>query len=90
MNTDQDYELLEKAAKAIGRPFERGITELFWNPLQDDRDAFRLMVECALTVEVGLADVNTCAGSVAYHGVIDAYTTVRLAIVEAAAAQGCA
>ncbi|WP_252108941.1 MULTISPECIES: hypothetical protein [unclassified Halomonas] len=60
-------------------PFSKWVP---WKPLDDDSDAFRLMVEAGINVEIGLADVNTCAGYFPYYGVTDAYETVRRAIVE--------
>ena len=60
----EDKKLLELAAKAVGIDLKWklgfGLSEMSyydvggldqpWNPLKDDGDAFRLMVDCGLTV----------------------------------------
>lgn len=47
---EEDATLLISAARAVGRDFELGFTEMFWNPLVCDKDAFRLM--CDLNIMV--------------------------------------
>jgi hypothetical protein len=93
-----DKELLGLAARAAGYTLEEHYdddqyypwcteTEAFWNPLIDDGDAFRLMVE--LRIDVVL--YNNCV-SVDYMPLEfyedDHYTAVRRGIVKAAAEIG--
>lgn len=63
----EDRELLELAARAMGYEIEhfRGAAEklsvvppgiinfVYWNPLADDADAFRLAVKLGLSLEIG-------------------------------------
>lgn len=75
--TDADRELVELAAKGACyelialRGGSLGIRtadgDNYWNPLEEDEDAFRLMVDCNLGVSVppminGLVDVCTFNG----------------------------
>jgi hypothetical protein len=97
-----DRELLEKAARAagytgfgysnnfgdysLGEPYSR--TEARWNPLTNDADAFRLMVDLKLEVAVhetisGVINGNLIGGSVHHDG--DPRAATRRAIVLAAA-----
>ena len=88
-----DKELLERAARAAGYcQFDghaRQMVESGWNPLEDDGDAFRLMVKLRLACDVALSGVNV----VGWHGVDtseelggDPLSATRRAIVRAAAA----
>ena len=99
----QDHELLELAAKAAGLRFVWDYDEYLlgqciieedgfpqeWNPLDDDGDALRLAVKCALkishTTDSVIVSVNGIVRSVRsyYNGVPNAAT--RRAIVHAAA-----
>lgn len=98
-------ELLEKAAQAAGidvRTIEDADGVLHWdgwNPIDDDGDAFRLMVKLSLTVDIGhdkYSDVwaypnkdtkrNKVRATESFNG--DPYAATRLAIVRAAAAMG--
>ena len=63
-----DLEILEFAAKAAGIPdgfwncehHDHGHGE-YWNPLEDDGDAFKLMVKLNMNVEVTESHVYACA-----------------------------
>ena len=94
--------LLIAAAKSIGwtpvRDYEEGFGLLIegrqdvWNPFDDDADAFRIMVDASMFV-----DVSDCANKaractqqskgnwVYVVGNVDIYEATRYAIVEAAA-----
>lgn len=101
----QDHELLELAAKAAGLRFVWDYDEYLlgpciievdgfpqeWNPLDDDGDALRLAVKCALkishTTDSVIVSVNGIVRSVrSYNGV--PYAATRRAIVHAAAGIG--
>lgn len=48
-----DRELLKRAAKAAGNDdYDVNIDPVFWNPLVDDRDAFRLAVQMRFAVDI--------------------------------------
>ena len=101
MNADK-LALLIDAAKSLGwtpvRDYEEGFGLLIegrqevWNPLDDDADAFRLMVDAAMFV-----DVSDCANKaractqqskgnwVYVASNVDIYEATRYAIVQAAA-----
>ncbi|MCG7598850.1 hypothetical protein MHM84_03565 [Halomonas sp. McH1-25] len=104
-----DRELLEKAAKAAGLRIHGWIGPKFyvvngpnpadnydpfqWNPLEDDGDAFRLMVELNIGLETYSTHVFASpAGNIDieamewYEG--DRLAATRRAIVRAAAAMG--
>jgi hypothetical protein len=103
-------ELLEVAAKAagiettgyeprLGLQYVNGSEDSpytdYWNPLENDSDAFRLMVKCGMGVSVpsdyGRSDVisfeNSYAQAVVEHG-NDPYAATRRAIVMVAAQIG--
>lgn len=91
-----DRELLEKAARAIGREFEPGFTETFWNPLACDKDAFHLMSELKISVIFDNSESDVAAkssfredlewlGEEITHELNEKYAT-RRAITRAAAA----
>lgn len=88
-----DRELLEMAAKAVGRPVWA------WNPLDDDGDALRLAVKLNLDITFGWQDSDTAvfvnadwdgAPAEVMHEFLDrdAYAATRRAIVRAAAEIG--
>jgi hypothetical protein len=104
MSTDR--ELLELAAKAAGYQYEfrndlLGLevwnddmdNSMFWNPLDDDRQAFRLAVKLRMDVTFNEIDVM-CWPSDGQEGqgepvnVDDPDAATRRAIVNAAAAMG--
>lgn len=81
-----DRELLELAAKAIGRELE--IIE-YWDPLNDDGDALRLAVKALNWPHGGNAFDNAVADMVAVNQLPkDAHSATRRAIVMAAAKIG--
>ena len=102
-----DKKLLELAAKAAGFTLEEHYdddqyypwcaeTEAFWNPLLDDGDAFRLMVE--LRIDVWLCEEKIAVAEYGLNGFCigrcnewlhdDPHAAVRRAIVRAAAEIG--
>ena len=92
-----DRELLELAAKAIGRPelmagAEYGLEGMEWNPLTDDGDALRLAVR--LQIEIGFSPDErvwcSLAGEPALKEALtaDLLAATRRAIVRAAAEIG--
>lgn len=86
-----DRELLLLAAKAIGMEFRANHDEVFWNPLVDDKEAFRLMVKLKLLVDAcddGSAEVVRGGLYFITESSADAETNTRRAIVRAAAAIG--
>ena len=97
MNIERDRELLEAAARAAGIRFRKGdyakgldTNKGFWNPLDSDADAFRLMVDCELEVSChdDYVDASGYSGSavmVEDYG-SDKHAATRRAIVRAAAA----
>ena len=81
-----DRELLELAAKAVGKRYVDGESwdeDAGWNPLTDDGDALRLAVKLSLLCDddVQYAPVNVWEGQ-------DPYAATRRAIVRAAAEIG--
>lgn len=82
-----DRELLERAARAIGREFEPGFTETFWNPLKCDKDAFRLAVKLEISVQHDAVDIwaTTLRETAIENRGKDACAATRRAIVRAAA-----
>lgn len=97
-----DQELLELAAKAIGFDYIKDFVwiedgfysplnhheRLRWNPLQNDDDAFRLVIKLEMSVEVHstgavVKDRYGCTTKVWTHP--DPYVATRRAIVKAAA-----
>ena len=93
-----DKELLELAAKAAGFTLEEHYdddqyypwcteTEAFWNPLIDDGDAFRLMVELRIDVAVYSRCVSCGDAPLKFYD-NDPCSAVRRAIVRAAAEIG--
>lgn len=106
MSREQDRELLEAAATAAGYTIRggnqvveiRGVKYFIgrtegkgWNPLEDDADAFRLMVDCGIHVRFYGATIccETMEGQYLADEVDpigDMYTATRRAIVRAAAA----
>jgi hypothetical protein len=95
-----DRELLEAAAKAAGNGAEwyssigMGIDKgqwipKLWNPLEDDGDAFRLMVELCISVSFGAEFVDAITDGGGYcateHLGKDPLKAARRAVVEAAA-----
>ena len=93
-----DKELLELAAKAAGFTLEEhfydeqyypwcATTEAFWNPLLDDGDALRLMVELRIDVAVYSRCVSCGDAPLKFYD-NDPCSAVRRAIVEAAAEIG--
>ena len=99
-----DKELLEYAAKAAGIElwhedvFTNGLTQkvsengiLLWNPLTDDGDAFKLMVQLRLgtlfPTEIGRDRVNV-KGHTESLALNDPLAATRRAIVRAAAEIG--
>ena len=97
MITDNDRDLLEKAAKAAGidLEWEGPHSPRKWNPLTDDGDALRLavklrmMVDCVRGADVIEIFVN---GEIRHIGIditdSDPYAATRRAIVRAAAMIG--
>jgi hypothetical protein len=91
-HTVTDRELLERAAKAAGYAEPNWPPRYDWNPLTNDADAFRLMVDLLLGVAV--FDCHVCAESVEYNKLLsccpiennDPHAATRRAIVLAAAA----
>ena len=109
-----DRELLENAAKAagikvsiVGHGSPTGPVsfyvepgQLWWNPLEDDGDAFRLAVKLGMEVSVAPAQAYACRfgtlnqdtnephGDVHGPGTLDKFAATRRAIVRAAAAIG--
>lgn len=103
-----DRELLEMAAKAVGRRFNDYDTDPefglgwcgkngndWWNPITDDTDVFRLMVDLKLDVmffsgygEIHVSDVDYMQDHVIEHYSDDMAASTRLAIVRAAAEIG--
>lgn len=98
-----DRELLELAAKACGWSlFYYGShctvqvapgMLLDWNPLEEDGDAFRLMVKMNLAVSVEPGEAwahheSVFVGSPVQHDGRDPYAATRRAIVRAAAEIG--
>lgn len=95
-----ERELLEAAARAAGYEFSRTKSHpigeksyadgKMWNPLRENADAFRLMVDCGLKVFYVGDDAIAVAGG--HHRIEDASTdkhaATRRAIVRAAAAMG--
>lgn len=95
-----DRELLEAAARAAGRSGEAEKIEFdmgFWNPLESDADAFRLMVELRLEVhcdsrfdedgEIFACVISQCGNHMAFGSSDDdPKDATRLAIVRCAAA----
>jgi hypothetical protein len=99
-----DRELLGLAAKAAGIPIKGwDITDAafywfdrpggcLWNPLTDDGDALRLMVQCKIDVKhydahvVAWWDTYFGTGKIAHNG--DPYAATRRAITTAAAELG--
>ena len=102
-------QLLERAAKAAGYEYIKPIDEYdgslglelgtnpmrtkSWNPIQSDADAFRLMVDCGLTVEITeddceawtIRDDRRLWHSEAFgHHHNDKHAATRMAIVRAA------
>lgn len=90
-----DRELLEKAAKAAGIPYDAlphsSSTWVKWNPLTDDGDALRLAVKLRIDIvhfsDLVRADVNGLEDCHEQNG-IDPYAATRRAIVRAAATIG--
>ena len=92
-----DRELLELAAKAIGRPelmagAEYGLEGMEWNPLTDDGDALRLGLALRIWLEF---TADMCVGASASdkwlmkeHLLPDGPAAARRAIVRAAAEIG--
>lgn len=78
-----DRELLERAARAARAAWYAGFSAQ-WNPLEDDGDAFRLMVDLNMSVNVHLQDVEADGNDESFGG--DPYAATRRAIVRAAAA----
>ena len=67
MTQHNDRELLERAAKAIGKdnPFEKyrdidGDFYPVWNPLTDDGDALRLAVKLKLSIDTNWYNTDAC------------------------------
>ena len=105
-----DKELLELAAKAAGSPISEGYFEEtdrfsawvymcgdwldYWNPLENDTDAFRLMVKTFIEVGYDVTDNEVFAGGANELGCefescdTDPYAATRRAIVRAAAEIG--
>jgi hypothetical protein len=101
-----DQELLERAARATGNeavwsandPFKLGSMLLpngqYWNPLDDDGDALRLMVDLGLTIQVDddeerIRVLNEVKRTVLVNTYsIGKHATARRAIVRAAAMRG--
>lgn len=94
-----DRELLELAAKAAGEVLMYdtfGCSENpervynYWNPLQDDGDALRLVVKLGFAVRriSNKAMVSSSAGQFDEYCDRDSYAATRRAIVRAAAAIG--
>lgn len=97
-----DRELLERAARAVGPDivwtdcdgkFYTGDPERLWQPLEDDADAFRLMVDLHFNLEhekdgdFQFLDVRTHNGThLARERISDFRTQTRRAITRAAAA----
>ena len=93
-----DKELLELAAKAAGFTFEDHYdddeywpwveeTQDFWNPLADDGDALRLMVELRMDVAFHPRCVSVGDAELEFYG-DDPCAATRRGIVEAAAEIG--
>lgn len=93
-----DEELLELAAKAAGFTLEEHWdddqyypwcveTDAFWNPLLDDGDALRLMVELKIDVALYNKCVSVNDVPLEFYG-DDPYAATRRAIVNAAAEIG--
>jgi len=100
MNIEQDRGILEAAARAAGIRFRKGdyakgldTNKGFWNPLDSDADAFRLMVDCGIDVATTHNRVSAIVEggggviveSESMHGT-DKHAATRRAIVRAAAA----
>lgn len=98
-----DRELLELAAKAAGLDDARWqdgiwseklwevIGEGYWNPLEDDADAFRLMVDLKMCTDTAWGHAfASCSGGipVAIPQLDDPFATTRRAIVTVAAEIG--
>lgn len=93
MKPDQ-FELLSKVAKVIGLTVlsvqhdklnvtKDGKKNFHWNPLTDDADAFRLLVERGMTIKVDYAKmkVSIWDGCSKWHSVdIENCTEVRRAV----------
>lgn len=95
-----DRDLLERAARAAGydlsphKNFNRTPSLMFtykgknWNPLENDGDAFRLMIDAELVVAVAYGEIMATHDEVtAISGPLgdDPHATARRAIVRAAA-----
>ena len=91
-----DRELLESAAKAAGMgPLSwiepdgtKIVTNLSWNPLEDDGDALRLAVKLGLWIHIGKYHVAIEGTRIEEPCRPDALTATRRAIVRAAAEIG--
>lgn len=92
-----DSELLELAAKAVGRgdKWWVGDGKLKWDPLTDDGDALRLAVKCGIVMEyrreVPMAFAYCYARNLEVgerNTTLDPYAATRRAIVKAAAQIG--
>lgn len=85
-----DRELLEMAARAIGREFDPGFTETFWNPLKCDKDAFRLAVKLEINIQHHAVDIwaSTLRDTAIESRGKDDCAATRRAIVRAAASMG--
>lgn len=88
-----DRELLEMAAKAIGTVFVPGESwddGAGWNPLTDDGDALRLLVELGMDVEIrtDCSVAWSCDGNFEEHHGTDKHAATRRAITRAAAELG--
>ena len=97
--TNEDRELLEWAAKAIGciyscsTLFSEQDEIDFWNPLEDDGDALRLAIKLGLMIVVWREEKMSYAGNEDWEGIFEKHqdspaVATRLAIVRAAAAIG--
>ena len=97
--TNEDHELLEWAAKAIGciyscsTLFSEQDEIDFWNPLEDDGDALRLAIKLGLMIVVWREEKMSYAGNEDWEGIFEKHqdspaVATRLAIVRAAAAIG--
>lgn len=94
---NQDRELLELAAKAVGYEIEEWNAWGFaqtkeqerWNPLADDGDALRLAVKLGLVIERGRCYPSLWCGPMFGEDVLPCpYAATRRAIVRAAAEIG--
>lgn len=94
-----DRELLELAAKAVGKRYVDGESwdeDAGWNPLTDDGDALRLAVKLGLLIDIdgvicssasdGTSANDQCERHIDNNG--DPYAATRRAIVRAAAEIG--